>query len=57
MASDRAVSCRYGGHPGFNDVKVNFLGIFCYFTFSICFYDVFLSCEKSRQATVPQVFI
>ena len=28
---------RYGGHPGFNDVKVNFLGIFCYFTFRICF--------------------
>ena len=29
--------CRYRGHPGFNDVKVNFLGIFCYFTFRICF--------------------
>ena len=28
---------RYGGHPGFNDVKVNFLGIFSYFTFRICF--------------------
>ena len=29
--------CRYGGHPGFNDVKVKFLGIFCYFTFRIRF--------------------
>ena len=29
--------CRYGGHPGFNDVKVNCLVIFCYFTFRICF--------------------
>ena len=29
--------CRYGGYPGFNDVKVIFLGIFCYFTFRICF--------------------
>ena len=30
-------SCRYGGHPGFNDVKVICLGIFCDFTFRICF--------------------
>ena len=29
--------CRYGGYPGFNDVKVIFIGIFCYFTFRICF--------------------
>ena len=29
--------CRYGGYPGFNDVKVIFLGIFSYFTFRICF--------------------
>ena len=29
--------CRYGGYPGFNDVKVIFKGIFCYFTFRICF--------------------
>ena len=49
--------CRYGGHPGFNAVKVNILGIFCYFTSRICFYDDFLSCEKRRQVIVPQVFI
>ena len=29
--------CRYGGCPGFNDVRVICLGIFCYFTFRICF--------------------
>ena len=29
--------CRYGGYPGFNDVIVICLGIFCYFTFRICF--------------------
>ena len=29
--------CLYGGYPGFNDVKVLFLDIFCYFTFRICF--------------------
>ena len=29
--------CRYVGYPGFNDVKVICLGIFCYFTFRICF--------------------
>ena len=29
--------CRYVGYPGFNDVKVIFLGIFCCFTFRICF--------------------
>ena len=49
--------CRYVGYPGFNDVTVIFLGIFCCFTFRICFYDIFLSCEKRRQAIVSQVFI
>ena len=29
--------CRYVGYPGFNDVRVICLGIFCYFTFRICF--------------------
>ena len=29
--------CRYGDYPGFNDVKVIFRHIFCYFTFRICF--------------------
>ena len=28
--------CRYGGYMGLNDVS-DFLGIFCYFTFRICF--------------------
>ena len=49
--------CRYGGCPGFNDVRVICLGIFCYFTFRICFYGIFLSCEKRRQAIVSQVLI
>ena len=49
--------CRYGGYPWFNDVKVICLGIFCYFTFRICCWDIFLSCEKRRQAIVSQVFI
>ena len=39
--------CRYGRHPGFNNVKVNCLGIFCYFTFRICFYDVFSFLRKA----------
>ena len=46
-----------GDTGGFNDVKVIFLGIFCYFTFRICFSDIFLSCEKHKQAIVSQVFI
>ena len=37
--------------------KLFFLGIFCYFTFRICFKDILLSCEKRRQAIVSQVFI
>ena len=49
--------CRYGGYPWFNDVKVICLGIFCYFTFRICCWDIFLSCEKRRQAIVSQIFI
>ena len=49
--------CRYGGYPWFKDVKVICLGIFCYFTFRICCWDIFLSCEKRRQAIVSQVFI
>ena len=39
--------CRYVGHPGFNDVKVNCLGIFCYFTFRICFEDIFSFLRKA----------
>ena len=55
--STEQYGCRYGGYPGFNDVKVICLGVFCYFTFRICFYDIFLSYEKRRQAIVSQVFI
>ena len=49
--------CRYGGYPGFNDVKVIFKAYFVILLSEFFSRIFFLSCEKRRQAIVPQVFI
>ena len=49
--------CRYGGYPGFNDVKVIFKAHFVILLSEFVSRIFFLSCEKRRQAIVSQDFI